>query len=542
MRLLAATFGTYHKLLPMATPSGMPAKPAELYRLLEAYYFNNGLYDTTERALVESGYRKDTLKPLRNPAHRVVEFHVAKLWPGPLTRAHPILTENRRIIEPLKRIWRWSNWGQKKQLAARWFALFGDMFLKIAERTGDDGQRRVFFQVLEPQYVTDFRTDERGYITAIRIDITRETWNNGLYQKFHWIEVWEKNRVRIWQRLNDQPQLSDDSLDDVDQLEPPNVLDGPNLLGFVPIVHVPFRDVGDEDDEGEGESRGMGSFTHAIDKIDEANRIVTSLHSRLFRYNKPVWALQANMMDPTGRPLPAPRIGSQAAAEDEEIDLSGEKLLRLPGMSSLQSMVPGIDYGSALAVLEAHMRELERDLPELRYYRMEELGAQSGIALRYQLADAVDRVIEARGQAESALARAHAIALSLAQALRIDGFAPGQIGTYDRGDFEHGFLERDVIPISSLERAQIFQVLTGGGAPARWAAEQAGYAAETLDDFDSQRDAEDQRDERKAEAEQERTIQAQARQQQQVRQIAEQAEQSADRDSRIVLPNGQRIA
>ncbi len=47
---------------------------SEVYDLLEAYYLNNGLYWSVERALYEKGFWREPIRPLRNPAHRAVEF------------------------------------------------------------------------------------------------------------------------------------------------------------------------------------------------------------------------------------------------------------------------------------------------------------------------------------------------------------------------------------------------------------------------------------------------------------------------------------
>jgi hypothetical protein len=108
------------------------------------------------------------------------------------------------------------------------------------------------------------------------------------------------------------------------------------------------------------------------------------------------------------------------------------------------------------------LRELEEDLPELSYYRMRDFGANiSGRAARTLLSHAIDRVIEARGNMEDALARADMMALTI-------GANAGlfkNIGTYENGDFEHAFAERDVIEPSALEDAETIKAETGSGVP-----------------------------------------------------------------------------
>src|SRR3989304_4567545 len=109
--------------------------PSAWYEMLEEYYLNNGLYDLVSQALFDNAIWTPGMKPLRNPAHRAVEFYVSKLWPGPLERALPIVAENKRIAEPIQKIWGWSNWASQKQVAARWLSNFGDLFIKVTEKT-----------------------------------------------------------------------------------------------------------------------------------------------------------------------------------------------------------------------------------------------------------------------------------------------------------------------------------------------------------------------------------------------------------------------
>lgn len=129
------------------------------------------------------------------------------------------------------------------------------------------------------------------------------------------------------------------------------------------------------------------------------------------------------------------------------------KFARLPGNSSLESLVPDLKYSEHLEILNAHMLELEQDLPELAYYRMRSQSRDlSGAAVRLLLSDAIDKVVEARGNAESGLVRANEMALTIGVK---HGIFDKGIGSYENGDFEHSFAERDVITLSETEKRQI---------------------------------------------------------------------------------------
>lgn len=457
--------------------------PSSWYQMLEAYYMNNGLYDEVQQQLFENGIWTPGMKGLRNPAGRVVEFHVTHIWPGALDKALPIVAKNKRIIDPIKQVWAWSNWAIKKQLATRWFAMCGDWFCKVATRTastgaiGPDGQpvtriERVYFQNIKPEVVTDFDVDERGFVTYIRLDIPADDG------KMH-TEVWDKADGYTLYVHDKAAGTSLTTLGDPVEARPLADFG----VDFVPFVHAPFLDV--------GEKRGVGVFALALDKIDEANRMATRLHQLLFRFNKPTTAVMANANDANGRPLPPPRI-----ANESDDDSGGKKSIEhdddirtFPGMSKMEYMVPPINWDAHLKSIDAQMREIEEDLPELGYYRLKELGANlSGRAMRTLLSQAVDRVIEARGNIEAALARANMMALTIGAKAGLFS----NIGTYEAGDFEHTFAEREVIALSDYEQAETIKAETGSGIPLLTSVRRNGWSEAEINQMQKDQKAENE--------------------------------------------------
>jgi hypothetical protein len=434
--------------------------------MLEAYYLNNGLYEATQQALYESGIWTPGMKSLRNPAKRVVEFHVTHIWPGNLENGLPIVSDNSRIVDPIKQVWKWSNWGAKKQLAARWFALFGDWFCKVATAADASGKvTRVFLQNIKPELVTDFEVDERGVLISIRLDIP------GAAKKTH-TEIWSKAEgYKQWTH-----QLGPSAI--VSRLGAPLVSRALAEFGidFVPFVHAPFMDI--------GETRGVNAFMLALDKIDEANRMATRLHQLIFRFNKPTLALMANGTDPSGRPLPPVNVGDAATKTAVEHD---DDMISLPGTSKMEYMVAQINYDAHLKAIEAQMRELEEDLPELSYYRIKDMGANvSGRAVRTMLSQAIDRVIEARGNIEAALARADMMALTMG----VNAGLFSGIGTYAAGEFEHSFAERDVIALSDFEQAETVGALEKATVPLDSALRRAGWTETEIEQVQEDKQAE----------------------------------------------------
>ena len=168
-------------------------------------------------------------------------------------------------------------------------------------------------------------------------------------------------------------------------------------------------------------------------------------------------------------------------------------MVRLPGNARLAPLVPQVNYDAALNVVAAMMQELEKDLPELAYYRLREMGDISGRAAKLLLSDAVARVEEARGNAETALIRANQMALTIG---RVAGLWGEDVGAYEAGDFEHTFAPREVIPTSELERAQAdkakadaFKVRVELGVSQEQALRELGYSDDEIAEMSADAEA-----------------------------------------------------
>ena len=418
---------------------------------LKSYFLSNGLYDPSTSMAHYLGGWSEAMKSLTTCANRVVEFYVGKLEPGMIPEAMPIITDYPVIVEPIQQIWAWSSFATNKPVVLREYALYGDMF--IQSRVSAD-RKRVYHKYYAPMYVTDFTEDIRKNITYIRVDIP-----NG---KTTYTEIWDGDGYRIW---NDQPygQGADEQfMGDPDQADTLASLG----IDFIPFAHAKFRDI--------GQDWGVGCFVHAMDKIDESNRMATRLHQMLFRYNKPLWAMMANAVDSTGKPLPPPQLPAGSSGKAE---IGDDDWLSLPGMSKAEALVPNIQYGAALDILKNQAEEIQRDLPELTYANLKGMTNISGVAIRELMADAIDKVVEARGNFEAALVKADKHALTMGKEL---GMFP-DIGSYDAGQFDHAFKRREVMPISEDERANTLATLIKATVPLKLAMQIVGYEPEIIE-------------------------------------------------------------
>ena len=445
----------YSQLVIDQTPS-TAAFMRQYYRMLNAYYLGNGLYDYINQQLQATKTTSHPLKSIRNPSWRVVEFYASKVFPGALPDALPMEVENEAVELAIRQIWQWSNFSTVKQKWIRWFAIYGDWYLKVS--TKGDPVTSVFMSIIKPEYVTDQEVDERGFLTYIRIDVP--IWDEEADESTQThTEVWDKETqtVRVWTHAAGIDAK-------VDELPDPDVsmtFEQSHGADFIPIVYQPFRD--------DGAGRGSGAYSAQLEKIDEANRQATRLAQILFRYNRAIWAATSTGTDTSGRPLP-PISMAGMLEDDGTVKIGDDDVLALPSQADLKPLVPNINYGDALAVLESQLQELNKDLPELAYYELRGLRDVSGRAVQFLLDDMISRVLEARGNVESALFRIHAMALTIGQNANVFS----GLGTFEEGAFEHKFIERSVLPEDKQGLATLIQTYTSSGATIFAAAKAAG--------------------------------------------------------------------
>ena len=59
----------------------------------------------------------------------------------------------------------------------------------------------------------------------------------------------------------------------------------------------------------------------------------------------------------------------------------------------------------------------------------------------------------------------------------------GSIGTYEQGDFEHTFAEREVIPFSGMEQAETLRTEVQAGVPLHLAARRRGWSEKEVQEL-----------------------------------------------------------
>lgn len=441
----------------------------DLYAILRAFYLQNGLYEALRD--VRFGVDADTanLKAIRNPSPAIIDFWSDKGFPSPLVLTTPRTaqqqdaeqqtTETDPLIDAIEQVWAWSNWRRRLPYVAWACALFGEVYLKVV---ADKARGRVWFEVIEPEYVFDFEEDERDNLTWIRLDVPKcdTDHETGETRRYTRTEVWSKadGTYRVWETDGDQygkplnqfGAMIDEESGALAELD----------IDFLPFVRIPFREV--------GQKRGIGAILVLIEAMVEADLMATNLHGVLFNDLEATTVITRDGVDVNNRPLPpvsvrsaepqfdanGHQIASPGRQTDGSVTLGKRTLVSLPGGAHLEHTVPPIDYDAALLIQQDHDTHLERLAPELAYSKISEMSGSdlSGRAIRFKLTPAVDRVEKVRPNLLDGLKAADMMAVTLGQVNGIAGFEG--LGTFADGSLEHGFMEQAILPVSDYEDAQ----------------------------------------------------------------------------------------
>jgi hypothetical protein len=398
---------------------------------------------------------KEDVKPLRVTVNRSVEFYVSKILSGELK----VSTQNKSVKESIESIWKWSNFNSQKNIFSRYLALTGNLFVKVVN---DDS--KVWFENIDPKFVTDFSSDSRGYLQTIRIDVPITVEGKNLTNTEYWEKNEEGGYYAIWTHTQDENA-------ELENLGEP--LDTGFLaelgIDFIPIVHVRFKDI--------GEKWGVGAVNHALPKIDEASRQATKLHQLFYNYGEPTWIVSANDKDAQGRPMPAPKLKATEIKQD---------MIYLPGKSTLDLAIANLAYESGLNILNAQMEEINNDCPEIRFYSLKD-GSLSGKAIRSLLSAAISRAEESRANMLQGIERLDSMALTIGV---FSGFFAG-IGTFDGNDFEHSILCSPMFPLDDDEKATTIKSLVEAGMSLKSAMRFAGLSEEQIEQAMQEKDEQD---------------------------------------------------
>lgn len=370
---------------------------------------------------------------LYNPAYRLGEFWKTHLWGGALDLeagrggALPVVARYEPLRKAIAQIWRWSNWQIKKDVATLWGSVLGDVAIKVID---DTERAKTYLELVHPATLAGVQMDPFGNVKAYTIQETRQHPLNPA-QEVTYTETAERGageEVIFRTYLNSQPYPWNGQA--AQWVEP---------YGFIPLVVIQHNNVGLD--------WGWSELHPALAKIREVDDLASLLTDQIRITVKAPWLFTG--ADKAKNPI-------QVAGRDSTDDIpepGREEMLILYAKdpaTKAQALIADLDIAGVLAHIEALLRELERDYPEMRFDNLRLTGTVSGRTLQVARQPVETKVLQRRAVYDDALARAQNMAVAIAGYRRqVEGFG---LASYAAGQLDHHIGDRPVFDVSQADR------------------------------------------------------------------------------------------
>lgn len=394
--------------------------------------FNNTAYDDISsyvRAypLKHKLYKKT--RGLRNPLISYANFWQANIWGGSLDAnagdgsnipsAIPIITNNDDLRPAIAQVWKWSNWGQKKQVATLYGAVLGDTFIEVVD---NPVARKVYLKVRWPGDVKRVEWDDFGNIKMIEFEYQYE--DNGISytygEKIEHPSYHNEGNYTIFRTYKNNEPWAYDGYASVWEVP----------YDFVPIVHIPFVDA--------GVGWGMVRFESISRLIDEASAKASIINDQLSKELNPplvTYGILARNLTFSTTDDDVPMIEVSSPPSEAKID----------------QLIYDMNIDSALASLQDDLVYIREMLPELQLV----FDLRSGLSsqtLEVAYAPLIAQVEAVRANYNSGIVRAHNMAMAIGGIRGYsDAFSGIGLDSYSRGLLDHSVGDRPVLPYGNAQ-------------------------------------------------------------------------------------------
>jgi hypothetical protein len=427
------------------------------YELYDTYYANN-VYSFSSRysSIHKSAYELyKNIRAIENPVNRLVELYVSKVYGGSInmqtlaTGAIPFILNDNRTRDAIKRAILSSNWTTEKSLYVRQGALYGDVGLKVVD---DRVAQTVRLETVDPRKIKHATFDAVGKVKEIHLEYykveEKDTNTPGGApgrNMYLYTEVITPEKFSTFKNGNPFAYYQDAAGNYVAEWD--------NEYGFVPVTMVQHRNI--------GLTFGMNPFQSTLRKIDELNDMVSLLDDAIRKHVNVLWYFAG--------------VSKSADLVASTTDRDQLPAVYGPAGSKPEPMVANIDIGATSQHINELLLEIERDTPELALHRLREKGIATAPGVRASYSDAIDRIVEARGNYDAGLTRALQMLIRIGGYNRYDDFEGFSL------DSEPDFYiaERAVID-DELPKTDKVSALIASHAPDQGIWTELGYPQETI--------------------------------------------------------------
>jgi len=376
--------------------------------------------------------------------------------------ALPIVTENEALPPAIYQVWQWSNWAQKRNVATLHGAVLGDAFLVVVDAPASG---KVYLETRWPGDFQDIAWDAFGNAKKAVIEYALRD-ERGAYTYRMVIEHPSVHGASEWTRFT---TYRNNAL----YAYPDNQVDGQAVAtweapySFVPIVHIPFQDV--------GMGWGKVGFHAAQRLIDEASAKASLINDQI-----------AKMVNPplVASGIPSGSLTVTLSDDGVPVIFTGRK----PDEAAITPLVYDMNIADAVDSLERDLSILREQMPELQLM-LDLRSGMSGTALQQAYAPLIAKVNSVRDSFDAGLVRAQQMAVAIGG---IRQYGPAFAGfdgdSYGAGALNHQIGQRPVLPRSQAERWaeekamwDVVGAATAAGVPLETALrEVAGWTDEQL--------------------------------------------------------------
>lgn len=436
--------------------SGDPFSPEEFeevdarrarYAILWSFYENTAYRDIHRWA---SKFRADMglykyIRNIYNPANRLGIFWQTHLYGGRLDMritgnvdsAIPIEEINSGkldLIRPaLQNLWRWSNWGSKKDLYTLYGTVFGDVGIKIVD---DTEKSRVYFEVLHPSSIKEVDRDAHGFVKAYHLEEVRLN-ENGKKVVFEEIVTRGKGDEVNYSTLKDGKFYAWNGIASQWKAN----------YGYVPFLATQHIDV--------GMNWGWSEFHAARPFIQEVDDLASLLHDHIRKMVNPVW-LFSGVRKPSSN-----QVYSETTASTARPEQLREEIPALFGSEGAKAdpLIANMDIRAVSEAIDRVLQHVVDSFPELKMDLFDAPGEISGRALRLKR-----QPVETKGEIRQAtynadMVRAQQMAMTIGGIRGYEGYEGIDIGSFDRGDIDHRIIQKRMFstdPLDDLELEREF--------------------------------------------------------------------------------------
>ena len=434
------------------------------YDILWAQYEQSSYRDVHNWA---TAYRKKYglykyIRPIYNPAYRLGEFWKTHLFGGLLdpdageTGAIPIATDNDALRPAIATLWKYSQWGTRKDILSVRGTILGDAVIQIVD---DVHRERVYLDLVHPGNLLNVELDTFGNVRAYTIVETRDNPNGAGTVEYREVVSRSGQNVVYETFLNGRPYAWPENVDRSGTAraawqEP---------YGFIPLVVIQHNNVGLE--------WGWSELHPIRAKCQEADDLASMISDQVRKHVQPIWLMKG---------MKQVSLTTSGADATTDIPAPGREelnaLWNLPTDAKAEAMIADLDFEQALAHLSSILAEIERDVPELSPDINTASGDASGRALRVARQPVTVKVQQRRANYDDALVRAHQMAIAIGGWRGYEGYRGFGLDSYAAGALDHHIADRPVFDEDPLDEIEV--------RAAFWkAAGEAGKAGVSLEAF-----------------------------------------------------------